>query len=204
MFTLKYAFDHFRLKAAIEILFTKYLSPQTIRKESIAYAHTPHSFSGGQSKGRVLTCMKTRSLLIVALLLFTPAVSPPDGPSWFWEAVLAFPLLLLIFLLILGLYLFCKRCKSDAVDGTSLVKGTEVAPAGHGTIRSYSDMGAGQEDSNDYDLRHLMKYTYTERKHAGLDLEHDHEHANIRNYKDSGVRGIDNHQFDIKQLMSYK
>ena len=132
--------------------------------------------------------------------MFASAVSPPDGPSWFWEAVLAFLLLLLIFLLILGLYLLCKRCKSDAEDGTSLVKGTEVAPAGHGTVRSYSDVGAGEEDNNDYDLRHLMKYTYTETKHGGL----DHEHANIRDYQDSGVRGTDNHHFDLKELMSYK
>ena len=136
-------------------------------------------------------------------MLSVSAVSGPDGPSWFWEAVLAFLLLLLIFLLILGLYLFCKRCKSDAVDGTSLVKGTEAAPAGHGTIRSYSDVGAGEEDSNDYDLRHLMKYMYTERTHGVMDLDHSHEHANIRDYKD-GVQGTDNHHFDLKELISYK
>lgn len=128
---------------------------------------------------------------------------PPDGPPWYWKAVLAFLLLLLILLLLLGFYLLCKRCKSDAVDGTALVTAKEAAPTGHGTVRSYSDVGAGEEDSNDYDLRHLMKYMYHVRDHGVMDLDHGHEHASIRNYKD-GVQGTDNNQFDLKTLMSYK
>ena len=84
------------------------------------------------------------------------------------------------------------------------MKATEATPAGHGTVRSYSDVGAGEEDSRDYDLRHLMKYTYTQKIHGGLDLEHGHEHAGIRDYTDSGVQGTDNHAFDLKTLMSYK
>ena len=133
------------------------------------------------------------------------AAQAPDGPSWMWNAVLAFLLLLLILLLLLGLYLLCKKCRSDAVDGTSPVKPAEaVLPGGHGTVRSYSDVGAGEEDSTDYDLRHLMKYMYTERIHGGIDLAHEHEHASIRVYKDHGVRGTDNHQFDLRELMSYK
>ena len=79
-----------------------------------------------------------------------------------------------------------------------------MAPAGHGTVRSYSDMGAGEMDSNDYDLRHLMKYMYTEKIVGGGDLEHGHEHASIRVYKDGGVRGTDNLHFDLKELMSFK
>lgn len=139
--------------------------------------------------------------------MFFPARQPPTpgpGPSWPWPAVLAFLLLLLIFLLMLGLYLLWKRCKSDSVDGIPPSKATEAAPAGHGTVRSYSDMGAGEEDSTDYDLRHLMKYMYTEKIHGGMDLEHGHEHASIRVYEDSGVPGTDNHQFDLRELMSYK
>jgi len=129
----------------------------------------------------------------------------PTGPSWVWNAVLAFLLLLLILLLLLGLYLLCKKCRSDAVDGTSPVKPAgAVLPGGHGTVRSYSDVGAGEEDSTDYDLRHLMKYMYTEQIHGGIDLAHGHEHASIRVYKDHGVRGTDNHQFDLRELMSYK
>ena len=84
------------------------------------------------------------------------------------------------------------------------MKAKEALPVGHGTVRSYSDVGAGEEDSTDYDLRHLMKYVYTERRYGGMDLEHDHEHASIRVYNDSGVRGTDNHQFDLRELMSYK
>jgi len=138
------------------------------------------------------------------VIIVFQAVRPPTGPSWFWKAVLAFLLLLLIFLLLLGLYLLWKRCKSDAVDGTPPAKAAEAAPTGHGTVRSYSDVGAGEEDSTDYDLRHLMKFMYTEKIHGGLDLEHSHEHASIRVYKDSGVPGTDNHQFDLRELMSYK
>ena len=84
------------------------------------------------------------------------------------------------------------------------MKAKEALPVGHGTVRSYSDVGAGEEDSTDYDLRHLMKYVYTERRYGRMDLEHDHEHASIRVYNDSGVRGTDNHQFDLRELMSYK
>ena len=78
-----------------------------------------------------------------------------------------------------------------------------VAPSGHGTVRLYSDQGAGEADNSDYDLRHLMKYMYTERIVGAVDLEHGHEHANIRSYKDPGVRGTDNHQFDLTHLMTH-
>ena len=128
------------------------------------------------------------------------AVKRPEGASWIWDAILAFLLLLLILLLFLGIYLLCTRCKTNAVDGTAPVK----TPAGHGTIRYYADVGAGQEDSNDYDLRHLMKFMYTERTHGILDLNHGHEHASIRHYSDGGVQGTDNNQYDLKYLMSHK
>ena len=88
------------------------------------------------------------------------------------------------------------------MDGTPPEKPPEAA--GQGTIRFYSDVGAGEEDSSNYDLHHLLKYTYADKLHQGMDLEHGHEHANIRNYEDSGVQGTDNHLFDLKQLMSYK
>lgn len=59
-------------------------------------------------------------------------------------------------------------------------------------------------DNIDYDLRHLMKYMYTERTIGKVDLEHGHEHASIRVYHEPGVQGTDNHQFDLKHLMTYK
>lgn len=91
------------------------------------------------------------------------------------------------------------------MDGTTPEKpAPKTVPGSHGTVRSYSDVGAGEADSTDYDLRFLMKYMYTEKIRGGIDLEHGHEHASIRVYKDSGVRGTDNHHFNLRELMSYK
>lgn len=78
-----------------------------------------------------------------------------------------------------------------------------MAPTGHGTVRPYS-AGAGEMDSTDYDLRHLMKYMYTEKALGSSDLEHGHEHANVRVYRDDGIRGTDNLHFDLRQLTSHR
>ena len=142
---------------------------------------------------------RNTTLCLIAHCLFL-AVKRPDGSSWIWDAILAFLLLLLILLILLGIYLLCTKCKTNVVDGTAPVK----TPAGHGTVRSYADVGAGEEDSNDYDLRHLMKFMYTERTHGMMDLNHGHEHASIRDYSDGGVQGTDNNQYDLKYLMSHK
>lgn len=141
-----------------------------------------------------------------ALLFLILSAEDVPKQKWNWPAILAFLLILLILLLLLALYLFCRKCKRDkaeAVDGGTGPAKVAVAPSGHGTVRSYSDQGAGEADNSDFDLRHLMKYMYTERTVGVVDLEHGQEHANIRSYKDPGVRGTDNHQFDLTQLMTH-
>ena len=141
------------------------------------------------------------------ILLFNTAAKVRPAQKWNWPAILAFLLILLICLLLLGLYLLWRRCKKDTVDAATGPAKAPAAPApvaGHGTVRSYSDQGAGEMDNIDYDLRHLMKYMYTERTIGKVDLEHGHEHASIRVYHEPGVQGTDNHQFDLKHLMTYK
>ena len=139
-------------------------------------------------------------------IIFLTAAKVRPAQKWNWPAILAFLLILLICLILLALYLFCRRRKEDAADaGTGPAKVVPApATAGHGTVRSYSDQGAGEEDNKDYDLRHLMKYMYSERTVGKVDLDHGHEHASIRVYDEPGVQGTDTHQFDLKQLMTYR
>ena len=137
------------------------------------------------------------------LIWFIVSAIPPRSPSWTWYAVLVFLFVIFICIILLGLFLMGRHLKVEPA-ATTATAGKNAIPAGHGTVRTYCDAGAGEEDNENYDLGYLIKYLDSERAIGKINLEHGQENAGIREYKDQGIPPTDNLQFDLRELRRYE